>query len=187
MALSYHGSWKKGLFFHRVWSSHALRMSVLTEFDWVKHILVNYDWDLGHEVDLIRNVTVSRFRKIVQRSNLRQNVRVSRSTAAPVGIICMAPTSEMVHPLSVKCEVPILEAVPQHEHASLQSVVPSVLVQTENIHAFSRNNCFHIVRKYLYRTKVSGKYVVSFWIITTGCPTCLSWLFAQNLFVQRCC
>ena len=63
---------KKRPFFHRVRPSHASRMSFLTEFDWVKRILVKYDWDLGHKVDLKMNVTVSHFQKFVQRSNLRR-------------------------------------------------------------------------------------------------------------------
>ena len=35
-------------------------MYFLTEFDWGKHVFVNHDWDLGHKVDLLRNVTMSR-------------------------------------------------------------------------------------------------------------------------------
>ena len=35
-------------------------MSFLTEFDWGKHVFVNYDWDLGQKVDLLTNVTLSR-------------------------------------------------------------------------------------------------------------------------------
>ena len=35
-------------------------MSFLMEFDRGKLVLVNYDWDLGHIVDLLRNVTMSR-------------------------------------------------------------------------------------------------------------------------------
>ena len=35
-------------------------MSFLAEFDWGKHVFVNYDWDLGHKVDLLINVTLSR-------------------------------------------------------------------------------------------------------------------------------
>ena len=52
---------KKKPVFCRVWPSHASHLSFLTEFDWVKHVLVNYDWDLGHKVDLIRNVALSHF------------------------------------------------------------------------------------------------------------------------------
>ena len=73
MALSRHGSRKKGLFFYRVWPSHASCMSFPTEYNWVKHILINYDLDLGHKVDLERNVTVSRFQTFVQQSNIRRS------------------------------------------------------------------------------------------------------------------
>ena len=51
------------MFLYRVWPSHASRISFLIEFDRRKHVVVNYDWDLGLRVDLIRNVTMSRFRK----------------------------------------------------------------------------------------------------------------------------
>ena len=45
-------------------------VSFVTEFDWVKHLFVNFRWDLGHEVDPMRNVTLSCFQKLGQRSNL---------------------------------------------------------------------------------------------------------------------
>ena len=60
MALSRHVHWKKASFFTGYWPSHASRMSFLTEFDWGKHVFVNYDWDLGQKVDLLINVTLSR-------------------------------------------------------------------------------------------------------------------------------
>ena len=49
---------------------HVSRISFLTVFDWVKHILENCDWDLGHKVDLVRNVTLSRVLESGHRSNL---------------------------------------------------------------------------------------------------------------------
>ena len=45
-------------------------ISFLTEVDRVEHIWLNFCRDLGYEVDLIRNVTLLRKRKFVQRSNL---------------------------------------------------------------------------------------------------------------------
>ena len=56
--------------FYRVWPSHASSISFLPEFDGVKHEFVNYDWDMGHKVNVVRNVTLSRFLELGHRSSL---------------------------------------------------------------------------------------------------------------------
>ena len=58
----------------------------LTELDLVERIWVNFHWDLGHKVSLVRNVTLSCFEKFAQPSDLLRPVPKKWGWKRPVYI-----------------------------------------------------------------------------------------------------